>query len=41
MAPEIAKVEPFDLVVFAGAWGPAASIALVERDGGAWNEEFE
>jgi hypothetical protein len=25
----------------AGAWGPAASIALIERDAGAWNEEFE
>ena len=25
----------------AGAWSPAASIALVERDCGARNEEFE
>jgi glucose-6-phosphate 1-dehydrogenase len=25
----------------AGAWGPAASIALIERDGRAWNEETE
>jgi glucose-6-phosphate 1-dehydrogenase len=25
----------------AGAWSPAASIARVERDRGAWNEEFE
>jgi glucose-6-phosphate 1-dehydrogenase len=25
----------------AGAWGPAASIALIERDGRTWNEEFE
>ena len=25
----------------AGTWGPAASIALVERDGRTWNEEFE
>lgn len=24
---------------FAGTWGPAASIALVERDGHSWNEE--
>jgi glucose-6-phosphate 1-dehydrogenase len=25
----------------AGTWGPAASIALIERDGRTWNEEFE
>jgi glucose-6-phosphate 1-dehydrogenase len=25
----------------AGAWGPAAAIALIERDGRTWNEEFE
>jgi glucose-6-phosphate 1-dehydrogenase len=25
----------------AGSWGPAASIALIERDGRTWNEEFE
>ena len=25
----------------AGAWGPAASIALIERDGRTWNEEYE
>jgi glucose-6-phosphate 1-dehydrogenase len=25
----------------AGTWGPAAAIALVERDGRTWNEEFE
>jgi glucose-6-phosphate 1-dehydrogenase len=24
----------------AGTWGPAASIALIERDGRTWNEEF-
>ncbi len=24
-----------------GSWGPAASIALIERDGRTWNEEFE
>jgi glucose-6-phosphate 1-dehydrogenase len=24
---------------FAGTWGPAAAIALVERDGRSWNEE--
>ena len=41
MAPKVAKVEPFDLVVFSGVWSSAASIALVERDGGVWNEEFE
>ncbi len=41
MAAKIVKVEPYDLVVFGGGWGPAASIALVERDSGAWNEEFE
>ncbi len=41
MAAKIVKVERYDLVVFGGAWGPAASIALVERDGDAWNEEFE
>jgi hypothetical protein len=43
MAPRIVKVEPFDLVVSgsAGARGPAASIAPIERDGRAWNEEYE
>jgi glucose-6-phosphate 1-dehydrogenase len=25
----------------AGTWGPAASIALIERDGRTWNEEYE
>ena len=25
---------------FAGTWGPAAAIALVERDGRSWNEEI-
>ncbi|MCI0598247.1 MAG: glucose-6-phosphate dehydrogenase [Beijerinckiaceae bacterium] len=25
---------------FAGTWGPAAAIALVERDGRSWSEEF-
>jgi glucose-6-phosphate 1-dehydrogenase len=25
----------------AGAWGPAAAIALIERDGRTWNEEYE
>ena len=25
----------------AGTWGPAASIALIERDGRTWNEEFD
>ncbi len=25
----------------AGTWGPAASIALIERDGRTWNEDFE
>ena len=25
----------------AGSWGPAASVALIERDGRTWNEEFE
>ena len=25
----------------AGTWGPAAAIALIERDGRTWNEEFE
>jgi glucose-6-phosphate 1-dehydrogenase len=25
----------------AGTWGPAASIALVEREGRTWNEEYE
>jgi glucose-6-phosphate 1-dehydrogenase len=25
----------------AGSWGPAASIALIERDGRTWNEEYE
>ena len=25
----------------AGAWGPAASIALIERDGRTWNEEYQ
>jgi glucose-6-phosphate 1-dehydrogenase len=25
----------------AGAWGPAASTALIERDGPTWNEEYE
>jgi glucose-6-phosphate 1-dehydrogenase len=25
----------------AGTWGPAPSIALIERDGRTWNEEFE
>ncbi len=24
----------------AGTWGPAASIALIERDGRTWNEEY-
>jgi glucose-6-phosphate 1-dehydrogenase len=24
-----------------GSWGPAASIALIEREGRTWNEEFE
>ncbi len=41
MAAEIVKAEPYDLVVFGGARDPAASIARIERDGGAWNEEFE
>ncbi len=41
MVAKIVKVEPHDLVVFADASGPAASIGLVERDGRAWNEEFE
>ncbi|HUI19834.1 MAG TPA: glucose-6-phosphate dehydrogenase [Methylocella sp.] len=26
---------------FAGTWGPAAAIALVERDGRSWNEETD
>jgi len=25
----------------AGSWGPAAAIALIERDGRTWNEEYE
>jgi len=25
----------------AGTWGPASSIALIERDGRTWNEEYE
>ena len=25
----------------AGTWGPAAAIALIERDGRTWNEEYE
>jgi glucose-6-phosphate 1-dehydrogenase len=25
---------------FAGTWGPAAAIALVEREGRSWSEEF-
>jgi glucose-6-phosphate 1-dehydrogenase len=25
----------------AGTWGPAASIALIERDGRTWNEEYQ
>jgi glucose-6-phosphate 1-dehydrogenase len=25
----------------AGTWGPAASIALIERDGRTWNEDYE
>ena len=25
---------------FAGTWGPAAAIALVERDGRSWSEEI-
>jgi glucose-6-phosphate 1-dehydrogenase len=25
----------------AGAWGPAAAVALIERDGRTWNEEYE
>jgi glucose-6-phosphate 1-dehydrogenase len=24
-----------------GSWGPAASIALIEREGRTWNEELE
>jgi glucose-6-phosphate 1-dehydrogenase len=25
----------------AGSWGPAAAVALIERDGRTWNEEYE
>ena len=25
----------------AGTWGPNASVALIERDGRTWNEEYE
>ena len=35
-----ASHEPLRLYA-AGAWSPAASNALIERDGGARNEEFE
>ena len=41
MVAKVVKVEPYDLVIFGGGGDPAAAMALVERDGGAWNEEFE
>ena len=25
----------------AGTWGPSAAVALIERDGRTWHEEFE
>ena len=25
----------------AGTWGPNASVALIERDGRTWNEEYD
>ncbi|HTV32603.1 MAG TPA: glucose-6-phosphate dehydrogenase [Methylocella sp.] len=33
------QMEELPRPYFAGTWGPAAAIALVERDGHSWNEE--
>ena len=47
----LARVEPILLAWAArpdhpraypgGSWGPTAAIALIERDGRTWNEEYE